>query len=197
VAVARVIVGTDGRTETVTLLEAPDEAIGSAVGDAIKQWTFASIRGPAPESKPARASATLTLYFRIQNGKGLVFAARDMPGAVVPPRVPAPAPGAPPPAPPSVFRAETSARVVNQAELAMMVSSGSTIVVDVRDRDAFRRTHRDGALNIPRQELDVRGPIELRGAKNVVIDCTHETEGLCRLAARYLERVANVAIFIP
>ena len=69
-------------------------------------------------------------------------------------------------------------------------------MLDPRDRAAFRLDGRAGAVNIPLDELDVRGPIELPSDRPVVIDC-REQEWRCRAyAGRVESHVARVVIYI-
>lgn len=62
-----------------------------------------------------------------------------------------------------------------------------TTVLDVGERDAFRRGHWPGAVNIPADELPVRGGIELPRSRDVAIDCTREGLWKCRAAGSMLE----------
>jgi rhodanese-related sulfurtransferase len=59
------------------------------------------------------------------------------------------------------------------------------VVLDIGERDAFRRDHTPGALNIPVDELPVRAGIELAGAK-VAIDCTRDEMWRCQAAGAML-----------
>lgn len=65
-------------------------------------------------------------------------------------------------------------------------------ILDVRDQSAFRAHHQSGALNIPFDELRVRGPIELEAGTSVVVDCTFAKAievPACRGAGMYLRSV--------
>jgi rhodanese-related sulfurtransferase len=73
-------------------------------------------------------------------------------------------------------------------------------VLDVREREDFKRGHRAGAVNIPRDELAIRAYIELERARPVVIDCSQAETRECRQAANLLlwgPKVARVLIFLP
>lgn len=71
VAVAHLDINEEGTVSKVELLEAPDEATGSAVVMALKMWTF---ERPIEDTtgKPIRLSGKLTFYFVIENGHGVV-----------------------------------------------------------------------------------------------------------------------------
>lgn len=66
-------------------------------------------------------------------------------------------------------------------------------VVDVRERSAYRRGHDKRAINIPADELQVRGPVELRGTERVIVDCRVGEIRMCRDAARRLAMSGVVA----
>lgn len=63
-------------------------------------------------------------------------------------------------------------------------------VVDIRERGDFAREHRLGAINIPLDELYIRGPFELRQSDLQVIDCVGVTPKACRSAANWLRQSA-------
>jgi rhodanese-related sulfurtransferase len=61
------------------------------------------------------------------------------------------------------------------------------IVLDIRSRSAFLRGHRDGAVNIPLQELSARDRAELPQTKRIVVDCfAAQQAGICAMAAKIL-----------
>ncbi len=59
-------------------------------------------------------------------------------------------------------------------------------IVDVRVRDEFEMESTPKALNIPLDELQVRGPVELNPQIPVSIDCTRTPMDRCRTAESYL-----------
>ena len=71
---------------------------------------------------------------------------------------------------------------ITDAELKKLTGAVAPLVLDIGEREAFRRGHRDGAINIPHDELDVRAPVELDPRKPHVIDCTQEERSRCRHA---------------
>lgn len=69
VAVASVLVETNGSVLSVDVLEAPDSLIGDAVRLAVRRWRF---RPFVVLDAPARALGRLVFYFKIVDGKGEV-----------------------------------------------------------------------------------------------------------------------------
>jgi outer membrane biosynthesis protein TonB len=67
VAVSEIHVGVDGTVNRVDILQAPDQAIASAVTQALAQWTFPpiSLEGSA---KPLKVRGKLTFYFENDDG---------------------------------------------------------------------------------------------------------------------------------
>lgn len=178
VVVASLLIGVDGRVETVVVLEAPDPLLASAVREAVKQWTFPprSYAGPNGKSIQTKLAGNLTFYFRISNGIGQVLNPEEMPGARWPKR---PVPSntkAQPAAKAAVLKGVPDALIttIDKEELSKQLASAHPIILDIRERDAFRRGHHEGAVNIPFGELGVRAPIELSAARPIVIDCSQE-----------------------
>jgi hypothetical protein len=190
VAVAGVVVSPDGRMSTVVVLEAPDPLMRDAVKDALLQWT----RKAGITDNRAWASK-LIFYFQVRNGVGVVLNPDEMPGARTPP-------------PPSNARAGGQQQtIVHHApsgpslglvELQRQTSAGTAVLVDVRERDGFRVSHRAGAVNIPMDELDTRGPIELPAAKTIVVDCGQIDPEVCSITEHILEgKKFRVAVLKP
>jgi hypothetical protein len=213
VAVAAVAFSADGPMTTVVILESPDEHTGAALREALLRWRFTPVWYPGPEGAwvAAGGRGKLTFYFEVVGGMGRVRGADEMPGARVPPRSPylgAGPPSAPPPPPPSGPPSSgaappaasgvrgAGAAVIDDAGLAVLLAAEKAVMLDPRDRAAFRLDGRAGAVNIPLDELDVRGPIELPSDRPVVIDC-REQEWRCRAyAGRVESHVARVLIYI-
>ncbi len=178
VVVAAVLVGVDGRVETVVVLEAPNQSLSSAVSDAVKQWTFPpgtrlDLSGNTVQMKLA---GNLTFYFSISNGVGRVLNPEEMPGARWP-KHPTPSNTKRQPATKAaVFTGVPDSEVayVDKSEFDRQLNSVHPIILDIRDRDAFRRGHPEGAVNIPFGELQVRAPIELSSTRPMVIDCSQD-----------------------
>ena len=172
VVVASVLIGVDGRVEAVVVLEAPDSSLSSAVSDAVKQWTFSSRSG----SHPNKSAGNLTFYFRISDGMGRVLNPEEMPGARWPKRpVPSNTKGQPA-TKARVFTGlpDSEVTLIDKKELTRQLNSIRPVILDTRDRDAFRRGHLEGAVNIPFGELQVRAPIELAAARPMVVDCSQD-----------------------
>jgi TonB family protein len=206
VAVAAFTSDTSGKVASVTILEAPDDAIAAAVRAAVERWQIppVTVRGV---SQPHGHFGKLTFYFRIVGGKGVVSHPEDMPGG---PR-PEP-PGGPPTASPGLQRGgpstpavvigghRSSATEIDEAEFTALAAKLKPTVLDIRDRTDFRRRHRDGAVNIPADELSVRGWIEIDRTRSVVIDCSALETMRCHNAAERLSsgpKIQPLYILIP
>lgn len=50
-------------------------------------------------------------------------------------------------------------------------TQSSTLLLDIRDRQTFGEGHEKGAVNIPFEEVLLRGPAELPVSRHIVIDC--------------------------
>ena len=189
VAVASVSIGRDGRIDKVEILEAPDPDIAAAVREAVERWVVPWRSGPAGE--PARPrTGKLTFYFRIVDGAGRVFNPEEMPGGPRPRQagrsvpVPASRGSSTPPAAPGTAEAPSS-KTITVAEMKKLQPAARPLVLDIGSRDAFKRGHTPGAVNIPVDELPVRAGIELAGAK-VAIDCTRDEMWRCQAAGAIL-----------
>ena len=192
VAVAAVSIAVDGRIDKVEILDAPDPDIAAAVREAVMRWVVPWQSGPAGE--PARPrTGKLTFYFRIVDGSGRVFNPDEMPGG---PRLAVQSrsgagPGARGSGPPSgapATAAGTSVKTISVADMQKLAAGIRPVVLDIGERDAFRRDHMPGAVNIPVDELPVRAGIELAGGKAVAIDCTRDEMWRCQAARTMLEQ---------
>lgn len=191
VAVAAVRFDVDGRAQSVEILEAPDEHTAAAVREAVSRWTVPGVKvNDRPEAVSVRGK--LTFYFQLRDGKGRVVNPDDMPGAA--PRSPRPAMPPPTSGPPAVPLAGPPARPTSMSgshgeDLDTITvtdfkkeSERAHVVLDIGERDAFKRGHWPGAINIPFDELAVRAGIELPRDSRIVIDCTQEDLTPCRRA---------------
>jgi len=184
VVVASVRFDLDGKLSTLEILESPDPHSAAAVRDAVARWIVPPTQVLGSETKsPIRGK--LTFYFQVRDGKGLVLDPDEMPGGPVRPK-PRPAPSAPPqgppPAPPAVRHA--TARTITVEEFKKR--AGKAIVLDVGERDAFKRGHWPGAVHIPADELQIRGGPELPRDGTIVIDCTQEQNFRCAAGSSFL-----------
>ena len=184
VAVAAVVFGADGKTREVTVLEAPDAPIGDAVKNAVMRWTWKPVT-ISGRSETYGGRAKLTFYFRIVNGKGQVVSPEFKP-------IPKRASTSDPPV--SHGGHGAGATEIREPELA---KQNDAVVLDVGERDAFRRGHRPGAINIPYDELGVRATYELDAKKLHVVDCTRDEREICNIAHGFLsEKGFKVAILV-
>lgn len=179
VVVASVRFDLDGKLSTVEILEAPDAHTAAAVRDALARW----IVPPTQTKSPIRGK--LTFYFQVRDGKGVVLDPDEMPGGPARPK-PRPAqsapPQGPPPAPPAARHA--TAKTITVEEFKKR--AGKAIVLDVGERDAFKRGHWPGAVHIPADEMPIRGGPELPRDATIVIDCTQEQNFRCAAASSFL-----------
>jgi TonB family protein len=195
-AVASVIVGEDGTVEAVVVIQSPDPLIASEMQQALKAWTFRPLRiGMGPSGQPARVASKLTLYFRVKDNIGIVLNPAELSAAANGP-VGIPIGQASGASSPRGIEAPSQPAVaqIDEASLAATLQKAGVRLLDVRDRDAFRLGHRDGALNIPGDELAVRVPIELADAKTIVIDCVNAGDIACRYATAILQRQSGVTV---
>jgi TonB family protein len=206
VAVASFTSDPSGKVQSVTILEAPDEAIAAAVREAVEAWEFSPITVMG-ESGPSGLRGKLTFYFRVNGNKGMVANPEDMPGGPKPEPPGGPPAGAPgrrsglPAAPPAVIGGHrSSATEIGEADLAKLTATSKPTILDVRERADFKRRHREGAISIPDDELSVRGWIEIDRTRPVVIDCSDLETMRCHNAADRLmggPKPIGVFILIP
>jgi TonB family protein len=202
VVVVSIVTDSEGAPTSVTVLEAPDEAIASIVPEALKTWTFAPALVGAQMAKRG-LMGKLTFYFQVSNGR--VLNPQDMPGGPVMPshEGPSSAPTVPPPSRPAVSHAGsidgTTWTEIGEPELNKLQLAERPIVLDIRPRSDFSRGHRTGAVNIPADELAVRAGIELDKVRPVVVDCSREETRMCQRAAATLKaaKFSRILIFLP
>lgn len=75
---------------------------------------------------------------------------------------------------------------VSFAQLQEILKNRKVQLLDVRGRTNFARHHLPGAINLPLDELETRGPIELDSSVLTVLDCTEVPTPVCEMAARLL-----------
>lgn len=177
VAVASIVVGFDGRIERVDVLDAPDADIADGLRDALERWTL-----PVHPDGPRRTGATMVFYFLIEAGVGRVVSGLSLAFERT-----------------GVLRSVTGEpRRIDEAELQSLLETSDAVVVDPRDRELYAQGHRDGAINLPLQELQSRAAVELPHAQVVVVACYRGLEGMCDIAGQILRLVGvpDVAILV-
>ena len=117
------------------------------------------------------AEGTLAFYLHVKNHTGVVLSPAAMcavtnPGAKHVKR-----------------EDEPALKQLTDAEFRALATRSSTLLLDIRDRETFSEGHEKGAVNIPFEELLLRGPAELPASRHVVIDCR---DPLDRCAGRTL-----------
>lgn len=166
VAVAAVSIGPDGRTEKVDVVEAPDAAIERAVRDAVIQWVYRPVAAPV--------TGNLVFYFHRQGARGFVSSPDEMKAlrGLAPDKT----------------KPEPASKEILEADFARLTARAKPVVLDIRDRPAYLRAHRQNAVNIPVSELLTRGGAELPSSRPVVIDCFPEGQAsnACTVAAHFL-----------
>ncbi len=165
--------GQGGRTRSVKILESPDAATGQAVRDAVGQWT---LNGLGVQSRATAVSGNLVFYFHLVDGKAMVLSAEELQairGITTGDKL---------------SQAMPPVRTVDEAEFSRISQTSAAVVLDTRSRTAHMDRHRDGAVNIPLNELGTRAKPELPRSGLVVIDCFAEQQsiGVCGMAASIL-----------
>lgn len=170
VAVAAILIDQNGHLQSLKLLQAPDEAIGRSVHDALMRWTF------RPTGIPMKGK--LFFYFTIKRGAGTVESPEEMsPTLAAIDRNTHPA----------AKQGDDAIHAIDETHLDVMRRTGKPSILDVRDRAAYQKEHRNGAVNIPVDELLQRALIELPLLAPVVVDCSPEQPpSQCRMAGRML-----------
>lgn len=194
VAVARVIADLDGTVVTVDILQAPDEPIAESVKKAVAQWRIPEIR-VVGSARHFQTQGKLTFYFQLADG-GRVRSPNEFPGNETvfdPPqrgRGSQPVqPGAPRPARPAL-------REIGPDDLKKLSAGAHLQLLDVREREEFKRQHTQTAMNIPLDELFVRARIELRTDGPVIVDCSYGDPVICRQAGIVVQSVGISAVAI-
>jgi rhodanese-related sulfurtransferase len=179
--IAQILVGSDGVMQTVEVLQAPDEATGAAVNQALMRWRFRTLT--TADGRVAAIRSRFAFYFAIRKGKPLVLDWVQMAALASEEAVPAgPIP--------------TSYPTIDEAAWRRIAAGNRPTLLDIRDRAAFARGHLEGAVNISERELSMRAPAELSRARPLVVDCSKETGDLCSYAARILQRAGFREVFM-
>lgn len=73
-----------------------------------------------------------------------------------------------------------------------LLTNPSTLLLDIRSRESFRQSHLNGAINIPRDELEIRATHELDKSRKVVVFCQYLPE--CEKANQAAGLMTNCTI---
>ena len=89
--------------------------------------------------------------------------------------------------------------VVSNETFERLANDDNAVVLDVRDRAEYRIDHYPQAMNIPADELGIRGPVEIAAFRRVFVDCRVGHLGDCRQAARWmvLDGFRDVVVVVP
>lgn len=166
VAVAAILLDRNGHLQSLDVLQAPDAPIGQSVHDALMRWTFRPIGVPM--------KGKLFFYFTIRRGSGSVASPQEMNPAIMHDQSPATKQG-------------DDVAQITESQLNVMAKTSTPNLLDIRDRPAFQKAHRNGAVNIPIDEVWPRASIELPLHMAIVVDCySEQSPSLCGTAARIL-----------
>jgi TonB family protein len=185
VVITEVLVGPDGRIQSVDVLQAPAAAMGRAVREALMQWTFKNTLR-SPSGSPTIIHTKLMFYFQIDGGRGVVLTAQEMKRRRQL-------------APDTALRTEVPASypIISVGDWPRLSRSSPTpLLLDVRDRSTFAAGHMNNAINIPENELFARAAAELSRTRLLVLDCPRDAADVCAHAVRTLQRegFTNVSV---
>jgi rhodanese-related sulfurtransferase len=167
VAVAAILLDRSGHLQSLNVLQAPDDAIGQSVHEALTRWVFRPIGVPM--------KGKLFFYFTIKKGSGSVSSPAEMNPAIGHHEDS------------GAKQSEDTVNQIKEAQLEGMRKAGKPSMLDIRERPAFEKGHRDGAVNIPLDEVYPRASIELSLHVPVVVDCyPDQSPSFCRMAAQIL-----------
>ena len=173
VVVAAVGIELSGKVRSVEIIESPDDATARAVQGAVRRWVFKAVSLPGPGNL---ITGNLVFYFHITDGRGVVSSPDELKAAR------------------GLSEKDTHEdsqavdRVIDEAEFARLRGTTAPLVLDVRRRAVFDGSHRDGAVNIPLNELQARAAVELPRSRLIVLDCFAELQYTrrCQMAVHML-----------
>lgn len=88
---------------------------------------------------------------------------------------------------------QTRGRQVSLLQATQMMNQGKTVIVDVREPQAFANGHMRGAINIPLKDLPQRvSELEKSKSKNVIVVCETGTQSAKASAVLTKAGFANV-----
>ena len=170
VAVASVVVGTDGKMSLVDVLEAPDAHIRQSVAAALSEWRVQPYRRK-DEKENREMISRLVFYFVIRK-QAMVLNPDEVAGGPAWNLSPLSSPDRRVVITPQRPSIAEPIREISIADLKTL--RGPVVILDIGTRDEFLRQHHPGAVNIPMEELLVRAGIELPRERYVVVDCRRE-----------------------
>ncbi len=144
VMVCSVLIDKTGSVSDVTVLQAPHAILAETVPVSILTWTFAAT---TVGGNPTELTGKVVRYL-VNDGVSGAFLT------------------------PSQMVERNSLLRSQRPKQGPKGDPRSTQLVDVRDRDQFTQAHTSEALNIPLDELQVRGPVELSKDRDIGIECT-------------------------
>lgn len=155
----------DGRVESVRIPANVDTRVARAVQTTVRTWQFPA--AALSDGQPVRA--TTSVRFEIDP-----TARRVMKGY------------------PSDDRPQPT---VTRLAFGQFSVTPSILLIDTRDRLAFRRGHRTGALNMPADELSYRIVDEVSANVTVALDCAVVPQAACEAAAaEFVKRRRSVIL---
>jgi hypothetical protein len=125
VAVAAILLDRSGHLQSLNVVQAPDDAIGQSVHDAVTRWVFRSVGVPM--------KGKLFFYFTIRKGSASVSSPAEMNPAIGHHEDS------------GTKQSEDAVKEIKEAQLEGMRKAGKPSMLDIRERPAFEKGHRDGA----------------------------------------------------
>ncbi len=89
--------------------------------------------------------------------------------------------------------------VMNNEMFEHVIDDSDKVILDIRNRADYRSGNNSQAINIPADELGIRGPVEIGADRMVFVDCRVGHLGHCREAARWmvLDGFRDVVVVVP
>jgi rhodanese-related sulfurtransferase len=178
VAVAAIFITADGRVRQVNILQAPDDDIRRTLVTTLSTWTFSPVQLQSTRSA-VPAFGRLVFYYRTTKTGGEILTPSEA-------------------ASKAGFK-PTRTRSSEQQEISsaeLTTKYRNVLVVDIREREEFSASHREGAINIPVDELDSRAPVEVPTGRPVAVDCSVDTSRTCRQAAHRLRSLGFPSVLV-
>lgn len=165
---ADLVLDIDGRVESVGIPANIDARISRAVRTTVLTWQFPTA-GLSYDGRPVRGTASVRFEFEPATRRVTM----GYPGG-------------------GDERPQAS---VTRLAFGQLSVTSSIMLIDIRDRLAFRRGHRAGALNLPADELEFRIEEEVRADVTVALDCSVVDQVICDTAAAdFVKRGRNVVL---
>lgn len=162
---AEIRIDTVGQVESVRIPAHVPPRFSQVVRAAVLKWNFSSSK--LSDGRLARGMASVRFVFNTAERKVIVGSDREN-------------------------RPEAT---IKRLPFAKFAPAPGIMLLDLRDRPSFRRSHRNGALNLPAEELATRVEGEIGNDVTVALDCERIPKVVCENAAtELLNRRRNVIL---